>query len=771
MPENTALKEEGSAMPLVVPLNAVGREDASQVGAKAANLGEALRAGFPVPPGVVVTTQAFADFLGLGGLADTPSPEAIERSPVPEDLAQVLQSSLEALGDVPLAVRSSGVEEDLPGASFAGQYETVLGVRGPDGAVDAVRRCWASAFAPRVLAYRREHGLSGPPRMAVLVQQLVPAEAAGVAFTANPLTGDRGEVVVESVSGLGERLVSGTVNADEWVVKDGRAVCRRAAERAIRPEHALEVAGLARRVESHFGVPQDVEWALSAGRLYLLQARPITALPVPVDWTPTAPGAWIRNLRLGEWLGEPLTPLFETWLVERLDEALWAHLHGVIRAPTPEPHHVVVNGYYYATANFLPKNRAAMAWFGVRYFLPGLLLRPRRVAVIFPGRAYWGMQTYEQEWRGTVLPRYRAVVQHAEARVEECGSEELLALVDRAAEAAGLCFVSVTALAGSAWKPEYALASFYRKHLLPRIGGSHLPLVLGLGDGGSGTSSYAAPNLDWSRPTLGELGSLEPTVVPADRRTRLSEARHRAEAASRRALAGSPRRARTFERLLARAQWAAVIREEVASQFTLGWPVMRRALLRLGGTLRSNGSLAKDEDVFFLTRDELVAAIRFGREDPTLGERAGERRTSWERERRLAPPLELGELSPLARGMLSRFERTLGERAQGGSGVRGFPASPGRATGPARIIRSIEDFGRFREGDVLVAPATNPAWTPLFARAAAVVTDTGSLMAHASLVAREYAIPAVVGAGNATARIRDGEVVTVDGGVGSVEWA
>jgi pyruvate,water dikinase len=244
-----------------------------------------------------------------------------------------------------------------------------------------------------------------------------------------------------------------------------------------------------------------------------------------------------------------------------------------------------------------------------------------------------------------------------------------------------------------------------------------------------------------------------------------------AEAEARSALAHEPKLLARFEKLLLTAQRFGQVREEQVASFTLGWPVMRRALLRLGGILMARGVLRTAEDVFFLTRAELLAALTESEPAGSLAPRVVERRKLWQRQRRLAPPLVLGEMIPMMKRLFERSANVL--RSEGspsaGKGLAGVPASPGRASGPARVIRTPEEFDHLQPGEVLIAPATTPAWTPLFARAAAVVTDTGSPLAHASLAAREYGIPAVVGTGNATARLRDGQVVTVDGNTGWVE--
>jgi pyruvate,water dikinase len=198
---------------------------------------------------------------------------------------------------------------------------------------------------------------------------------------------------------------------------------------------------------------------------------------------------------------------------------------------------------------------------------------------------------------------------------------------------------------------------------------------------------------------------------------------------------------------------------------------MRRALLRLGELLVERGALLTSEDVFFLMHAELLAALAESKAAESLASGVMDRRKLWQRQRRLMPPLFLGEMTPMMKGIFERSENMLRQEGKLSveKGLIGMPASPGRASGLARVIRTPEEFDRLQPGDVLIAPVTTPAWTPLFALAAAVVTDTGSPLAHASLAAREYGIPAVVGTGNATALLQDGQKVLVNGNIGLVE--
>jgi pyruvate,water dikinase len=727
----------------------------ARLGTKAASLARLARAGFPVPAGVVVTSAAAADW--------------------EQTCALLLRAAAELAGcqGQRFAVRSSATAEDLAGASFAGQYETVLDV-GPDQLPEAVRQVLDSAASARVSAYRQAHSqaaVADPSGsgMAVLVQVMVAAAAAGVAFTANPVTGDRGEVVITAVRGLGERLVAGEATGDQWVVRDGQVSCTRAVERAITADQARQIATLARRVHTHFATPQDLEWAIATdpsgtdGGLWLLQARPMTALPDPVTWTPPAPGYWMRNLRLGEWLPEPMTLLFADWLLERIDhgelQATREHVGGMLPFP-----HAAINGWYYLATPPLSPRTILTALLQGR----GRLVRFMRYGVLGPSRDPVAadrrlLARLAEEWREELLPRYRRLVQAGEQQAETASPEQLAATVDRVGAAAGEQLWSLAVVGGSAWKMEGALARFYRQHLAATLDASVQELLAGLPGTRPELPAHAVQSLDWAHPTAGELGW--PPPAPSDRHRDLAARREALTAQCAAVLADRPQLRARFQALLEVTQRYAVIREQQARQLTLGWPLLRHCALRLGQTLKADSVIDQAEDVFFLTRAELDTRA-------PLQELVNRRRATWERQRRLLAPLTIGRPPRLlARELLAVVDavRTGGPPPE--DAIVGQPASPGRATGPVRLVRGQEDFDAFQPGEVLVARATTPAWTPLFARAVAVVTDGGTLAAHASLVAREYGIPAVVGTGDATGRLHDGQLVTVDGSAGIVEPA
>lgn len=303
------------------------REDVPLAGGKGANLGDMVRAGLPVPPGFVITAPAYrqvvqhadlenrigALLLGLDrSMCDqlqTVEPlirELFVDVPIPAALEASILEHYGRLGGGPVAVRSSATAEDLAGASFAGQQDTLLNVIGEAALLAAVRRCWSSLFTAQAIFYRCQHGFDDAQvAMAVVVQKMVNSEKAGVSFTVDPVLRNPYQMVIEGVWGLGEGVVSGQITPDHY--KLDRETCEiefefiphktimfcqdgaggvvrrpvpaeRVAARVLSGDELRRLVTLGNRVEAHFGCPQDIEWAVEDGVIYLLQSRPITCL-------------------------------------------------------------------------------------------------------------------------------------------------------------------------------------------------------------------------------------------------------------------------------------------------------------------------------------------------------------------------------------------------------------------------------------------------------------------------------------------------------------
>lgn len=705
------------------PLTLSNAHEASvaRVGGKAHILGRLNAAGFKVPPGVVVTTDVSdASSSGMG---------------------------VASLGAGPFAVRSSGVTEDGAVRSLAGRYRSILDVDAgslPEAVHDV------QEFA---------HQKDGA-RIAVLIQEMIDPVCAGVAFTADPVTGDRATTIVTATAGVADRLVSGQVAGDEWHVTGRKLRAVRRPERTIDRRLVSRVARLADRIATELGAPQDIEWAWDGRELWVIQARPITGLPEALSWDPPSPGVYHRSFRFGEWIPEPVTPLFESWLLTRMEERVHEFIREEVGQIAPRPLHVMINGWYFYSMNWMPVPGVALAR-NLAQIVPKLSKNWKKVAGMFPQTARFAYRIAEEKWRTEVLPAYRREVATAEDRVESLSPSELVHLVDDLADIAGLYFAWIAVVAGSAYKMENRLAAFWNRHLKAEIGLSHMVLLQGLEGPGRTSGAPQLETLDWSKPPI----ALDTTSSNFEElKTRRVEAQRRAE----QTLARSSRKLTKFRGLLADAQYLEPVREEQVGELGLAWPVMRRAVLRLGESLRVSGTISSADDVFYLARVELASLLG----DPApMSDRVDSRRAEKDRAAALTAPLMVGRVPMIVKALFGLAGKTMGATRSEHAIVHGVPASPGRATGKVRIVHDSSQFETLEPGEILVAPLMAPAWADLFSRAAAVVTDVGNALAHASIVAREYGMPAVVGCGDATRRLRDGQMVTVDGSTGNVEPA
>ncbi|MEL4359202.1 MULTISPECIES: PEP/pyruvate-binding domain-containing protein [unclassified Luteococcus] len=820
------------------------------LGGKGGNLSELLRAGFPVPNGFVVTTAGYRHYLTSNGLeeelqarlaaGDQAGIAELFEAPLPPDLADELVRAWRDLGGAPVAVRSSSTAEDLGEASFAGQQDSFLNVHGEQELCDAVRRCFASLWNQRAIAYRGRRGVDqARTSLAVVVQLMVEAEVAGVMFTANPLNGRHDETLITATFGLGEQTMQGG-EADTVVVRAGAVAERTVSDKRFRIQsapdgqgtvdvgvdeshrrddtlddvHAVELAALGARVAEHFGRPQDVEWVLTDDVLVLVQARAITALvqtvgDIPDDWTvPDDKAMYVRNA-LTDHLPDPLSPLFADMVrpavASSVRTALVTHLDQDVLRPG-EVDFPTVNGYPYYYYS-----REAM--------LRLLKQSPLGIAVLggrsqFDGDALWQ----------NAHPAYlEAVGQWAERDLEHLASWEILEGVETLLQAGCDYYAAVQALVPLAASPELPFTRLYTG-LAKQAKGPDASVFLQGFDSRpvqaersvwqlaqwvrsqpeladallSGRDLTGVPGAEDFRARLGahlarfghlvhDLDFMAPTPAD-DPRPVLERLRHhlsgqghdpdelldqqtarREEAETALFERLDPARKAILQPLLSRAQQVGPARENALADLGLAWPVMRRMLRILGQRLTDIGVLAVPDEIFWLRHDELVELCdhldAFGGPRESLAQVVEQRRITWRGQRAANPP----QLLP-HNAWYKMFHRLVPamESHQQGPVIKGLGVSEGRITGPARLIRGPEDFGQMLPGEVLVSPITTPAWTPLFAMAAAVVTDVGGPLSHTSIVAREYQIPAVLGTGIATRRIHTGMLVTVDADRGTI---
>jgi pyruvate,water dikinase len=837
------------------------------------------RAGLPVPPGFHITTAAYLHFVQENQLQpqimkilqslDLSNPLSFEtasqqigalfgHAQVSPDISEAISNSYAQLCtdsslvhhpaqkpclpspgqfQLPVAVRSSATAEDLPGASFAGQQETYLNIRGVEAVLAAVKKCWASLWTARAIAYRARQGIDqGSVALAVVVQELVFAEAAGVLFTANPVSGRRSEMLLTAAWGLGEAIVSGAVTPDTLVLDktSGQVVERQVADKqvmtvrtedgaqevpvpplrrkkaAITRDQAAELARLGREIEALYAMPMDIEWARTAGEFAILQARPITALPEPpLEWPLPHPKAVLARGSFAEFVPEPISPLFATLAVPIARQATVQLMNKMGVSGDDSYLFSVINDYVYVGFVFTPR----LTW----QFTRGTLALTKQYLKTARQR--------EAELHRAWLADLQALQVPQPAELSPC---ELLAAVRQAftdtaqyytvAQSGTIPLATMSELSFSRFynslvkrkdDPDSAIFVFGADNLALRSEKALFDLAAwaqqqpGLAEFLQRTPAdailpalqekkeaelpagvefyarfsayleqygHAIYDLDFARslpaedpaPMLEMLKvCLEGKNNPYERQRQALERREQAEADIIKRL--DPLRRRWFLNLLHWAQETAPLREDSIARLGLSHPLMRSLLAELGRRLVEGGALANPHQVYDLEAQELQAlavSLERGEALPNMETVVQERQAKWQAMRHISPPSTLPEKSWMARF----FPHNQPE----GNIIKGFGASQGSITAPACVMIGPEDFARMRPGDVIVAGITTPAWTPLFARASAIVTDIGGPLSHSSIVAREYGIPAVLGTGSATRRIQDRQLITVDGSSGVV---
>lgn len=870
--------------PIIFPLDS-SETSLAQVGGKGRSLARLAAAGLPVPAGFFVSTRAYTDFveahrlqqsiLSLAGEATPRNAASMDRASasirslfeaasMPGDLAAALSEAYDSLRtqdekNPGVAVRSSATAEDLPNASFAGQQDSYLNVRGASALLDAVRRCWASLWTARAIGYRLQRGIDPQAvAMGVVVQLMVDAEVSGILFTANPATGERSELLINASFGLGESVVGGRVTPDTYVLdregleareiligaKEEMILCTgdgdqgtctrpvpeaRRSEASLSPDSLRDLATLCVRAEALFdGEAQDIEWAIADGTCWLLQSRPITQLPAPplrVTWDPPARGKKLIRRQVVENMPGPLSPLFaDLYLRQGLDQGMDEML-AQLGAPfgigdfVERPFFVTVNGFGYARATYR--------------LSPRLLWQIPRVLFWYAKTLPSVLKNLVPRWRDEAVPRYQATLNRWKAVDPAAASnEELLTGMRELVTADASYWFDVAMVLGAAKATDALLNLFLTSRAVPgeltsgtflrgfpsrtleaqqeieaiarRIdvipslreeivatpAGEILDLLEREPAGADAllqdvrqyldTYGHQIYTLDFVQPTQGEdplpvLLSLKALVENRsyDMPTRQGEMA-RARESQMRATSESlgPVRRWLFEKLLGWAQRYGPYREEALFYIGAAWPTLRRLALELGERLVAVGTFATAEDVFYLDGAELERASAACAPDRTplaFAEEARARRDLRDARTRLHPPSLIPERERWKIGFidLSMFE-TQKRNAKDSDSLKGFAVSPGKITGEATVVLSPADFPAMKPDTILVCPTTTPAWTPLFTQAAGLVTDIGGILAHGSIVAREYGIPAVMGTGSATKRIASGQRITVDGDAGTV---
>ncbi|HEX3999831.1 MAG TPA: PEP/pyruvate-binding domain-containing protein [Pirellulales bacterium] len=839
----------------------------SLVGGKGSNLHVLSAAGFPVPPGFVVTAAAYDTFLRCADWLDkelatvdfdhpdrlcTQCAELRQRLSRIELPAPVRESLRAAVGRLDhadndaFAVRSSSTFEDLAQASFAGQHDTYLNIRGADSICRRVRDCFVSLWGDRAVAYRHHQGFSQrEARMAVVVQRQIECDVAGVGFSINPISGRFDRMLLNANYGLGESVVSGECEVDQFELeKETLAVSHRSIghkEHMVMPAkpraeggapgatangqncgdvtnaevpaeladvpclsdaQVLAVGQLLKKVESHYGWPQDIEWGLKDGTIYLLQSRPVT----------TVEPRWTRD-ESAERFPIAITPLCWDFISVAFRRSLAHSLRLMGLPPFRGDWFAVFDNYVYGNQSLvqlvasyrplrarsiaelvgeIPELRTRYAWVldlpveWARDLDRYLVRLGRLTAVSLDGASVQEIWRHVNEALDVASDYFLPNI--AISMTQSFLHRMLHALVGMAAGDERALGLVDGLLAGCETKTAQVNREIHGLAKLARQIPALEPLLVNQSSREIWDRGELSPfpefgqrferflddhghreiDMDYYCPTW----AAQPWVVidsialllrgdEGDDPDETAHAhRQRYFATEHQFLSAVPEPLRFFFRELIRLTRTYTVLDDLEHYETTRInPIARRAAIALGGRLQDAGILDAPDDVFFFSKEDLEKLVA----DFPKVERAIYRRMAYDGKRSYEGSLR--QSAPWTPGQPAAPAETGANNAM----LRGLPGSPGRVTGPCFHVHSPADFARFPKRAILVARTTNPAWTSLFYTAAGLITESGGPLSHGAVTAREMKLPAVMSVRGAMSALQSGQVVTVDGTQGIVE--
>ena len=766
-----------------------------QAGGKGSTLARLSQSRYPIPDGFVILVSAFA--------GDTLKPEAWMQA------QQFLTRMRQHTPGITFAVRSSALDEDAAQASFAGEFESILDVQSDEAihdAIDAVRR---SSQAERVKAYSQARALEDAHQVAVIVQAFVRADHAGVLFTADPITGNLMQMTGNAVRGAGERLVSGQANAQAFTFS--RANGKYAGPTELRP-YARRLYRLGQRLDQDLGAPQDIEWVIAAGKVSVVQARPITSLrgfnPLTGEWNDTLLGDFLWSNGNAAEIQPGVMPLLTATVGQLWGQGYSEWWSDRYRASG----YIGLRNYFNITVQVAPF--AKLPWIRADRLLQYVAQWWGRIpaGVELPLMPYSFRQIltsvvpmYLRSFRR--FARYRTLIPGFVARSPQwCqdmrqripGIMDGLALAALWQDEIKPFYLLGTAMASAAntdirAKIEAQLRSLVGEEdanaLVSNLGGeafiASLGPVVSLRKVARGEMSREAYLAQYGHRGPNEFNLIYPQPIenpawldkqledlakyPVDVEALLDRQRVNFAAAWERLVARYPGKARSIRQNLDKAAQLAYQREAARSEITRVMGIIR------GWALRAAELSGLGEGIFHLTLDEVLAVLAG---DRTACRYIPARRETYERYCALPayPTVISGRFDPFAwaadpdrRSDVYDAHGSSVRMASGSKVISGVAGSAGIVEGRVRRIDDPDDGSLLQMGEVLVTRTTNVGWTPLFPRAAAIVTDVGAALSHAAIVARELGVPAVVGCTDATDRLTTGDYVRVNGLRGTVE--
>jgi len=844
-------------------LEELGENSLAEAGGKGSNLGVLINAGLPVPPGFIITSKAYRlhiensgvldkmkiyledkDLFSIEGLTniskaisgwivDAPMSQEIENEVIDyyEKLAHEHGKIQLDRSNLSVAVRSSATAEDLPSASFAGQQETYLGILGIKDVLKHIKMCWASLWTPQAISYRENMKFEHlRVDLAVVIQVMVNAEMAGVMFTANPVSGSKKEVVINSNYGLGETVVAGTVTPDtitltkDGLIKDktlgtkeekitlvdGRAMSQRVDHKdrkkfSLTDNQLLMLLELAMKVEKYYGSPQDTEWAISEGELYLLQARPITTLSVnPIGnldlkllWKKKKDPVMIQDVM--EHSPEPLTPLDmavfcigdKTFQQAALGEVMGMKPPKRYTKPVERSNGMI--GIQLEQAGFSP----AVFW---------------RMPKSLISRAF---KNPMEEWKPIFEEMMDCYGANEIQRTNFNDIESMVKLLQRAIDdfeplmykrfsAVFMSFLVSDMIVGLLTRK--AVGKSAAKEVKPRLLRA-LPFRTAVQNGEltqlavmgkeQGTNSLQFERsfkkyLDEygvrpargmismpSIPTLKEDSRVVMELVNAlindpeslnwQEKDKNQESDYKKAKLEVEKLLSKTQK-RWFNNHLKKVRNGEIVREESLFIIEKLIASIREIALKLGDLLEKEAIVNEKEDVFYLFIHELHEIVAGSLDIKTVKRLVCKRKNGF---KIVFESHQRGQHWMITTGSVpkpktKKKSNNKASKLDYETIFSGISASQGLIEGRVCIVKSPSEFNKIRKGDILVAPFTAPVWTPLFRIASAVVTEIGSPTCHAAIVSREYGIPSVVAIPDITNLLKDGQRVVVDGTNGIV---
>jgi rifampicin phosphotransferase len=857
----------------VLGLEEIDTTQVAFVGGKGAHLGELSRIeGIRVPPGFCVTTDAFRRIMTtvpgiddqldrLSGLdpddrqairtLSAEARRAVEGVAIPDDLAAAITRSVTRLGgQAACAVRSSATAEDLPTASSAGQQDTYLNVVGSAAILQHVSRCWASLFTERAVTYRLRNGFDHRKvRMAVVVQQMLFPQAAGILFTADPVTSNRKVVSIEASFGLGEALVAGLVNADVYKVRDGEVVARAVAtkqlaiqarpgggtrEVAIEPENQkqpaltdaqiVRLAQLGRRIEAHFGHPQDIEWCLVDDGFQIVQSRPITTLfPIPAA-SDQGNHVYI-SVGHQQMMTDPMKPLgLSVWQLTTprpMSEAggrLFVDVTQALGSPTSRANLLNVAGRsdpligdalqtILERDNFIPglpdedprgiPDYSAPVPIETDPAIPAELIERGQASIAALKRHIQGKSgpellgfiladfgelrriLFDPRSHQAIMASMQATWQLTEQLQEWLGEKNAVDTLTQSAphnvtSEMGLALLDVADVI----RPHPDVVAFLQ-HAEDENFLDQLPALAGGREARDAIQAFldkygmrCVGEIDITKPRWSErpitlvpmiLGNIK-NLEPGAGERRFEQGRQNAWKKEQELLT----RLRALPDGEGMAEEAKRLIDRIRTfagyrEYPKYYMISRYFVYKQA-LLNEAGRLVQAR---VLRAREDIFYLRLQelhdvvRTNQADDQLIRQRKDAFRSYQALTPPRVLTSDGEAVAGTYRRVDVPAGA-------LTGLPVSAGTVEGRARVILDMAEAD-LEAGDILVTAYTDPSWTPAFVAIKGLVTEVGGLMTHGAVIAREYGLPAVVGVEHATRLIRDGQRIRVHGTDGYIE--